>query len=98
MKYLSNGFSANMVDPSITKFALDARRIEREEIPQDAQSCIGHQDLAAILGVEFNRCNLVLKPGDTLFVAQYRGPRLPEGATEMPEGSTIEFWEYKLTA
>lgn len=25
-------------------------------------------------------------------VGQYRGPRLPDGATTLPEGATIEWW------
>jgi len=32
-------------------------------------------------------------PGvDALLVAQCRGPRLPEGATELPPGAILEFW------
>lgn len=27
-----------------------------------------------------------------MLVAQYRGPRLPEGATVLPEGAEIEYW------
>jgi hypothetical protein len=30
--------------------------------------------------------------GEGVLVAQYRGPRLPEGATELPEGATIEWY------
>ena len=30
--------------------------------------------------------------GDALIVAQYIGPRLPEGATELPPGAKIEFF------
>ena len=29
--------------------------------------------------------------GTTLFVGQYKGPRLPEGATALPEGAIVEW-------
>jgi len=44
----------------------------------------------------FNRTNITLNKGDILFVAQYRGQRLPEGATELPEGATIEWWQVTI--
>ena len=64
-------------------------------------SAIGHADMARVVGemigrpgLEVNRIGATFNPGvDVLVVAQYRGPRLPEGATELPEGATIEFWE-----
>jgi hypothetical protein len=66
-------------------------------------SGIGHADTAnvvsSILGIEVqvNRINITLEPTDELIVAQYIGPRLPEGATELPEGSTIKFYHvYRL--
>lgn len=33
---------------------------------------------------------------DTVLVAQYTGPRLPEGATTLPEGAKIEFFAVSL--
>jgi hypothetical protein len=33
------------------------------------------------------------KSGDILLVMQYKGSRLPEGATTLPEGSEFEIWE-----
>jgi len=44
----------------------------------------------------FNRTNITLNEGDILFVAQFRGQRLPEGATELPEGATIEWWQVTI--
>lgn len=29
---------------------------------------------------------------DAALIGQYIGPRLPEGATELPAGATIEWW------
>ena len=42
------------------------------------------------------RVNVTLQPGQGLLVAQYKGPRLPEGATKLPEGATIEWWLVEL--
>ena len=42
------------------------------------------------------RITVTLTPSDVLYVAQYRGPRLPEGTTVLPEGSTIQWYEIRL--
>lgn len=39
--------------------------------------------------VPMNRVNVQLHPGDSALVGQYTGPRLPEGATQLPEGARI---------
>jgi hypothetical protein len=65
-------------------------------------SAIGHQDTANILtnllgiAVFVNRVNVVLDNDTTLIVAQYKGPRLAEGTTTLPEGAKIEFYKVKL--
>ena len=67
----------------------------------DFVNAIGHADMARVIGeiighpdLEANRVSVTLEFGkDVLIVAQYRGPRLPEDATKLPEGATIEFWE-----
>lgn len=61
-------------------------------------SCIGHADTAALfsnlLGQELpvNRISVKLIDGTGLIVGQYVGPRLAEGATNLPAGATIEWW------
>lgn len=66
---------------------------------------IGHADTAAIVdgllglvgpGTTFNRVSVTLTPGDVLYVAQYRGPRLPEGTTKLPDGARIDFFQIDL--
>jgi hypothetical protein len=60
---------------------------------------IGHPDTArivsSILGVNIQprRLTVELARDDSLLVAQYRGPRLEAGATELPKGATLEFWQ-----
>jgi hypothetical protein len=61
------------------------------------ESAVGHADTAKILSGIFGRdvaCRRVdvrLADGETALVAQYDGPRLPEGATALPEGATFQF-------
>lgn len=57
---------------------------------------IGHASTASLvqnmLNLDrecFNRSNLKLESGDILVLAQYSGPRLEEGCTELPEGAKI---------
>lgn len=79
----------------------EARKIASKENPIDDRevvSIVGHADTAAILtkqlgmDVPFNRQSVRLEAGDMLLVGQYVGPRLPEGAKELPEGADIEWW------
>lgn len=64
----------------------------------EIESCIGHADTANIISrqigiaVEMNRCSIQLKRGEKFILAQYSGPRLPEGCTELPEGATIDYY------
>lgn len=60
-------------------------------------SAVGHADTAAVfsrvlkLSIPCNRATVSLSKGDRAIVGQYSGPRLPEGATELPEGATIKW-------
>ena len=67
-----------------------------ESFPASAVSYVGHADTAAVLGVPYNRSSLTLHPGDTLYVAQLVGGRLPEGATTIPEGFSFRFFRVTL--
>jgi len=72
---------------------------------------IGHADAAAIVGTLLslpeedvarmveaakNRPTVKMATGDKAVVAQYIGPRLPEGTTRPPEGAKIEFFLVEL--
>ena len=61
-------------------------------------SAVGHEPTAqlfsSLLGrrIQYRRAHLELGPGeDVMLVGQYRGPRLEEGATELPEGAKIRW-------
>lgn len=97
MIYISNAFSLQMI--SEAKYQLDIEEISKDffdRIKDKALSSVGHEETANILGVKFNRVNISLKKGDTLYVAQLTGGRLPEGATELPEGFSFKFLKVEL--
>ncbi|MBR3134534.1 MAG: DUF1874 domain-containing protein [Clostridia bacterium] len=101
MNYLANAFSLNMLEVEDLKL-IRVMRVPAAEVPIDAVSVIGHPDTASLLSsyldrkVEVNRTTLTLTTDDVLYVAQYRGPRLPEGATELPNGASLVFFEVTL--
>ena len=95
---LSNAFSINMLSDSasykFSKVSLDDAR----ELVQNNRwvSAVGHQDTArvfsALLG-QHVRCNRVsVSDPSEMLIGQYSGPRLPEGCSILPEGSTIQWW------
>ena len=97
---ITNAFSINMLGAdSDLKFSrlkeTEARWIVGN-FPHS--SAVGHADTAAVLStvlgvdVPMNRTTLQMEHGVALLVGQYKGPRLPEGATALPEGASIEWW------
>ncbi len=100
MTYLGNAFSINMIQNFPANISINKVKIEtvKEMLHADFTSAIGHKDTAMIVGnllgmeIEANRISISLTPNDVLIVAQYKGPRLPEGATQLPEGAKIEWF------
>lgn len=93
--YISNAFSLSMIAP---RAHIDVSPLTAEEVAAlPLESAIGHADTAKVVGgligvdLSANRANVFLKPGEKMVVAQYIGPRLPEGATQLPDGARIEF-------
>jgi hypothetical protein len=94
MSYISNAFSLQMIT-GIESCDLVTNEISEKEfykMAKKAVSCIGHKDTARVLNLPFNRESISLKIGDMLLVAQLQGGRLPEGATELPEGFSFKFF------
>ena len=98
---LGNAFSLNMLTAFPT--SIQVAEIAPADVPSEAVSVVGHQDtanvFAAVLGrlVAFNRASVTLTVGDTLYVGQYSGPRLPEGASELPAGATIKWFRVTVS-
>lgn len=98
MTYLTNAFSLQML-------AEFPRHLHVTEIPEyrftelakSAYSVVGHADTARILGVEHRRESITVAPGDHILVAQLQGGRLPEGATELPEGFSFRYLFVEVT-
>jgi Domain of unknown function (DUF1874) len=95
-----NAFSLNMVSALVA----DIKVIQitpaevKEFLEVGVESCVGHVDTAAVfsqqLGVEIPaaRVTVDLTSNETIIVGQYSGPRLPEGATTLPEGAAIKWF------
>ncbi len=103
--YLTNAFSLQMLDLE-QEHNIQLLRVEPTSAgvarylltsPDGFTSAVGHADTAAVLsgllGIDIpaNRISITLTPVDTLIVAQLIGGRLPEGATELPDGFEIKF-------
>ena len=95
---LLNAFSLNMVSSFPVSF--EAREVTIDEARAMAPgltSAVGHASTAAVFSdvlgteVQANRATVALKSGDRVLVGQYRGPRLEEGVTTLPEGATIQW-------
>lgn len=67
-------------------------------------SVVGHAPTAAVfesllgLTIPVNRISIALTPEDLLYVGQYVGSRLPEGATVLPDGATIRWYHITVRA
>jgi len=100
MLILGNAFSINMLEPGyrgmirVEEIGLDEARALLQE---GFESVVGHETTAKLFGalleveVPTNRISVTLKPGARLLVGQYRGPRLEEGATKLPDGASISW-------
>ena len=95
---LGNSFSMNMLKSVPARLIVTELTLgEAATLAQDAISIVGHADTAAVfasvLGLEVLCCRVTvgLATGDRLVIGQYRGPRLPEGCSTLPEGATIQW-------
>ena len=97
---ITNAFRINMLNASTNLKFIQLDETEARWIVQNFphSSAVGHADTATVLGaalgteVPMNRTTLQMERGVGLLVGQYKGPRLPEGATALPEGASIEWW------
>ena len=95
--FLLNAFSLNMIVGNADIVVREITRGMAASLADACTSAVGHADTAAVfssvLGVEIpcNRVTVALKDGDVALVGQYSGPRLPEGATTLPEGAAIKW-------
>ena len=95
---LANAFSLNMVKAFPVAIRVSEVSVaEAAELAAGCESAVGHADTANVFGsvlgcaVATNRVTVSLESGDVILVGQYRGPRLEEGATTLPQGATIQW-------
>ena len=95
--FILNAFSLNMLVGNADVVVREVSQKVAAILADACVSAVGHADTAAVfshvLGVEIpcNRATVALKDGDVALVGQYSGPRLPEGATSLPEGAAIKW-------
>jgi len=101
---LLNAFSLNMVADLSGSVSWEAISLDeaRKLLATGFESAVGHESTAAVfadqlgVSVEARRVTVALSSGDTALVGQYRGLRLPEGATALPDGATITWFRIIL--
>ena len=95
--FILNAFSLNMLGGNADIVVREITKATAASLAPACTSAVGHADTASVfssvLGVEIpcNRATVALKDGDVALVGQYSGPRLPEGATTLPEGAAIKW-------
>lgn len=98
---LANAFSLNMLP--VNSYNINIKEIEVIDaailLSKNINSYVGHADTAIILSrifnidIQANRTSFTFsETNNKLLVAQYSGPRLPEGTTELPEGSGFRYF------
>jgi hypothetical protein len=104
---ITNAISLNMLPQGCASGGIIFRRVTLDEAKRLVRkadtivSAIGHADTARVdsqqHGIELLADRRSVLLGDELMlVAQYIGPRLPEGATELPSGARLEFFVVRL--
>lgn len=103
---LLNAFSINMFE--VFPASLFVKKISLGEVltlfrTNSMESYVGHSETAALFSAQLggitiatNRATIHLQKGESAVVGQYRGPRLPEGATTLPIGATIEWYMVEI--
>lgn len=95
---LLNAFSLSMIaHPAVIETSELTVAQAQAVLAEGFESAVGHADTATVFGevlgvpVATNRVSIALEKGEQALVGQYAGPRLPEGATQLPEGATIKW-------
>ena len=97
---LLNAFSLNLLSafpasPTFTELTLE--EVVKTLATSEWSSAVGHADTAAVFAdalgthVPCARVTVSLRIGNVAIIGQYRGPRLPEDASKLPEGATIQW-------
>lgn len=96
MDFVNNAFSLQMLQKDCNLKIKHISKKEFNKAKQKAVSVVGHEETARILKLKYNRTDITLCPGDTLYVAQLVGGRLPEGCTKLPAGYTFKYLKVEV--
>ena len=92
-KIVGNAFTYGFLNSFDYEIKTIVSKITWEEFDKEIEnvdmSYMGHEDTAIMTHTIFNRVTIRAKPGVTIILAQYDGPRLPEGTTTLPEGAKL---------
>jgi hypothetical protein len=99
MIYLTSSFSMQMIKRY--PLSMEVNEIDKKTFIEGLRygfyGAVGHEPTASMMTndlgmlIAFNRVRVTVSPGDTLFIWQYAGGRLPEGATVLPDGAEIRY-------
>ena len=104
MIYLANAFSISMLqgDSRVLFSHWGLEDVHEALTGQEWKSVVGHSTTANLIAeqigrdVPTNRVSVSLTEEDLMIVAQYKGQRLPEGTTTLPEGASFDWWAIRL--
>ena len=100
---ITNAFSLNMLVSLTANVKTEELSVPqvKEALSGDFESGMGHSTelVSEILGMDIpvNRSSNKIQDGEAVLVAQYVGPRLAEGAIQLPEGATLKFIKVTVT-
>jgi len=95
---LDTGYRLDLVPISVEQARELAPKILGQFSTPAAASCISYRNSADVIGsvlgvrVPHNRALVSLEIGDSVLMAHLSGLRLPEHATELPEGTHLAFY------
>lgn len=109
MLYIVNEFSVDMLTTDMIGVNVRFRDMTLNEVHTHLHvahhiwtSAILDADMARILSywlmknIKPNRIKVKLSSFDTVLVCHYDGPKLPEGATKLPDGTEFRFFMFYL--
>lgn len=104
LPYLINAFSVNQLAafPAQVEFEELSCAQARSLLASGFVSAVGHEQTVALyqeqlgMQVPLQRISIALRKGTWAVLGQYRGPRLPEGAMELPEGASIQWYRVEV--